>query len=75
MRYFNYEREAAEAGLSAQELEMLCRLIREEFPTDEMMCELHVLRACMAIKDGYWTVGALRKAASALAPAAGGALR
>lgn len=27
-------------------------MMRREFPADEMMCELHVLRACMAIRDG-----------------------
>ena len=31
----------------------LCKSIRREFPIDDMMYELHVLRACMAIKDGY----------------------
>ena len=64
MRYFDYEKEAAEVGLSAQDIEMLCRLIRQEFPTDEMMYELHVLRACMAIKDGFWTISDFRREVS-----------
>ena len=71
MEHFDYEKQAAEAGLSRGDLELLCRLVRQEFPSDEMMYELHVLRACMAIKDGYWTVDDLRKEACALAPAAG----
>ena len=71
MRYYDYERIAREAGISAGDLERLCRLIRQEFPHDDMMYELHVLRACMAIKDGYWTVDELRKEASALVPAPG----
>jgi len=28
-------------------------MVRAEFPTDDMLYELHVLRACMAIRDGY----------------------
>jgi hypothetical protein len=28
-------------------------MVRIEFPTDDMLYELHVLRACMAIRDGY----------------------
>ena len=71
MDYFDCKKEATEAGLSKEDLELLCHLIRQEFPADQMMYELHVLRACMAIKDGYWTVDELRKEASALVPAPG----
>jgi hypothetical protein len=53
MRYFNYEKVACEAGIPDDKLEQLCKSIRREFPRDDMMYELHVLRACMAIKDGY----------------------
>ena len=28
-------------------------MIRKDFPADDMMYELHVLRACMAVRDGY----------------------
>lgn len=53
MRYFNYEKVAREAGIPTDRLAELCESIREDFPTDDMMYELHVLRACMAVRDGY----------------------
>jgi len=56
MRMFDYARAAQEAGLSEAQLGELCRLVREEFPHDEMMYELHVLRACMAIAEGRVTI-------------------
>jgi hypothetical protein len=31
-------------------------MVRKEFPTDGMLYELHLLRACMAIRDGYVTL-------------------
>ena len=56
MSYFDYEEAAREARIPAQELEELRHLIKREFPRDEMMCELHLLRACMAIKNGVLTI-------------------
>ncbi len=56
MYYFDYKRMAAEAGISDEKLEELAKLIRTEFPFDDMMYELHVLRACRAIRDGYVTL-------------------
>ena len=53
MKYFNYEKVAAEAGISPEKLQELEERIRQEFPSDEMMYELHVLRACMAVRDGH----------------------
>lgn len=53
MRYFNFEKIAREAAIPADRLQELCQSIRREFPRDEMMYELHVLRACMAIRDGH----------------------
>ena len=62
MRYFDYENAAREANVTPEKLEELRRLIRQEFPKDEMMFELHLLRACMAIKGGVLTLeDALRK--------------
>jgi len=34
----------------------LLSIMRREFPKDEMMFELHVLRACLAIRDGHVTI-------------------
>ena len=53
MRCFNYKKVAREAGIPTDRLAELCESIREDFPTDDMMYELHVLRACMAVRDGY----------------------
>ena len=52
MRYFDYEKMAHEAGITQEQIEELCASIRQEFPNDEIMYELHVLRACMAVRDG-----------------------
>ena len=61
MRHFDYESMAREAGIPPQKLEELRKIIRQEFPKDDMMYELHLLRVCMAIKDGHVTIeGALR---------------
>lgn len=57
MEYFDYETAAREANISPDKLDQLCRRVRQEFPRDEMMYELHVLRACMAIKNRVITIG------------------
>jgi hypothetical protein len=56
MRYFDFKGAAREAGLSAAQVRALCKRIREDFPSDTMMFELHVLRACLAIRDRRITV-------------------
>ena len=56
MDHFDYEKMAAQAGIPQDRLDQLCRIIRAEFPGDDMMYELHVLRACMAIRDGLITL-------------------
>jgi hypothetical protein len=53
MRFFDFETMACQAGIADDRLHELCNVIRDEFPQDEMMYELHVLRACMAIRDGH----------------------
>ena len=52
MRYFDYEKAAREAGITEEQLKEVCASIRREFPKDDMMYELHVLRACAAVRDG-----------------------
>ena len=56
MHYFDYEKTAREAHIPLEKLNELSRIIRQEFPRDEMMYELHLLRACMAIKAGVLTL-------------------
>lgn len=55
MRYFDFEKVALEANIPPDKLDKLRHLIRREFPKDEMMYELHLLRACTAIKNGILT--------------------
>lgn len=56
MEYFDYESTAREAGISEDQLQQIVAMMRTEFPHDLMMCELHVLRACMAVRDGQVTL-------------------
>jgi len=53
MRYFDYEAVAREAKIPADKLSALGKAVREEFPTDDMMYELHLMRVCSAIQAGY----------------------
>ena len=56
MRYFDYEKAAREAKIPAEKMAELSRIVREEFPKNEMMYELHLLRVCMAVQQGLVTV-------------------
>ena len=56
MHYFDYGKIAAEAKIPARKLARLRSMIRRDFPRDEMMFELHMLRTCMAIRDGHVTI-------------------
>ena len=53
---FDYRSAAQRAGVHEGDLDRLCQVIREEFPDDEMMFELHVLRAILAIESGQITL-------------------
>lgn len=52
MRYFDFETVAQKAAIPEEKLGKLCKLVREDFPRDDMMYELHVLRACLAVSEG-----------------------
>ena len=56
MRYFEYEKVADEAKIPKDKLEKLTKMVRQEFPKDDMMFELHLLRACMSVQEGYLTI-------------------
>lgn len=56
MEYFDYQSVALEAKIPDSELQELIESIQREFPHDAMMSELHILRACMAIRDGHLTL-------------------
>lgn len=51
IEYFDYEKLAQKMHVPKVVLKRIEKEVREEFPTDKMMYELHVLRA---VKSGYW---------------------
>ncbi len=63
--YFDYETAAREAGIGPDVLEKLCANVRRDFPADDMMFELHVLGACMAVKQGVLKVADIKKTPAA----------
>lgn len=63
MACFDCTKVARAAGIPSAKLAELRRSLRREFPRDDMMYELHLLRACMAIRKGWITLE------EALAPA------
>ena len=44
------------SGLSADEIGKIKKEVRNEFPNDEMMYELHIIRILKAIEKGYWKI-------------------
>ena len=51
-----YDIEAAfkNSGLTEEEFERIKSEVRSDFPDDDMMFELHVIRILNAIKKGHW---------------------
>lgn len=71
LKHFDYRKSAHEAGISDDQLRLIERMFRADYPADDMLCELHVLRACNAVRDGLTTLDAvLREAKGRLANAA-----
>jgi hypothetical protein len=52
MQHFDYRPAAQQANLSAVDLARLEALVRADYPQDDMLFELHVLRVCIALRDG-----------------------
>ena len=52
MQYYDYESVARQASLNPDEVDRLRRAVREDYPNDDMLFELHMLRACRAIAEG-----------------------
>lgn len=65
--YFDYETVARDAGVSQEQLHAIERLFESDYPSDRMLRELHVLRACNAVKAGRATVAEILSAAPASA--------
>jgi hypothetical protein len=53
---FDYVTAAKRAGIGPENLDQLIALTRVEFPGDEMMVELHILRAVQAVERGDVTL-------------------
>lgn len=53
---FDYMPAASRAGINGEKLERLKALVRAEFPDDEMMADLHILRAVLAVERGDVTL-------------------
>ena len=53
MEIFDLEKIKKESSLSTAEFTQLEEEIRREFEDDEMMFELHLIRAIRAIKEGW----------------------
>jgi len=51
IEYFDYKKVAKEMKVPDSTLKRIEKEVREEFPKDKMMYELHVLRA---LKSKYW---------------------
>ena len=49
---FDYKTAAARTGIPGDKLDRLTAIVRAEFPDDEMMAELHILRAILAVEQG-----------------------
>lgn len=56
MGIFNLEETKRESGLSAPKLAQLEERVRREFEGDEMMFDLHLVRALKALKEGWVTL-------------------
>ena len=54
--YFDYTSAARRTNLPDAQLQKLCEVVRRDFPDDDMMFELHVLRTVMAVESGRVTV-------------------
>ncbi len=50
--YFSYPQAATEAGINAEQLTVIEKMFRMDYPEDDMLFELHMLRVCHAVKDG-----------------------
>ena len=50
--HFSYQQAATEASINAEQLAMIEKMFRIDYPDDDMLFELHILRVCHAVRDG-----------------------
>ena len=53
---FDYRSAAERVGIRPEDVERLATIMRAEFPSDEMMVELHVLRTILSVGRGDVTL-------------------
>lgn len=53
---FDYQSAATRVGIRPEDVERLANMARAEFPSDEMMVELHILRTILAAGRGDVTL-------------------
>ncbi|OGQ04673.1 MAG: hypothetical protein A2W61_03695 [Deltaproteobacteria bacterium RIFCSPLOWO2_01_44_7] len=53
---FNIEKELVGRGLSKNQIDEIKAQVRNEFPLDDMMYELHLVRLIDALQKGYCTI-------------------
>lgn len=51
-QYFDYRGAARDAGITDDQLRLIEQMFRADYPTDDMLFELHVLRVCLSVKEG-----------------------
>lgn len=54
--YFDYLAEAVAASIGSADLSSIVRVFEADYPNDVMLRELHILRACHAIREGRATL-------------------
>ncbi|MEZ6234284.1 MAG: hypothetical protein R3B68_08845 [Phycisphaerales bacterium] len=50
--YFDYRADAQAAGIGEHDLAAIVAIFEHEYPHDLMLRELHILRACTAVRRG-----------------------
>jgi hypothetical protein len=54
---YDVETAFKKSGLSPAVIQKIKLQVRKDFPNDDMMYELHIIRILNAMKKGYWKVG------------------
>jgi hypothetical protein len=54
-RFFDYETIAHKAGIAQEDLDAIRQRVQADYPDDDMMQELRLLRTCSAIREGRCT--------------------
>ncbi len=58
-QHFDYFPAAKEAGIRDDQLRQIERIFRADYPNDDMLFELHVLRVCLSVKAGRSDLAAI----------------